>query len=335
MRNLILLLLCSWPVFSQTEVSLSVQLTNPQTDSIVVSNSKQTFRKVIRNRKGIFNAQLNLPDGFYFLEDGFQGVSIYLKKGYSLTVVADGNNIPATIRFEGNGEKENNFIAQNWRDHYKFGRDYAFLQTKKDYARMKSLLAQRSRALDVKLSRGGFDEVFIEGICADNQREIETYKEIFDEILGIKKPQFPDLKGKLAPAFRYENYKGGTTALSDFKGKYVYIDIWATWCKPCVAEFPDLKKLEEHYRGKNIAFVSISVDKQKDFLKWRRIIASQQLPGTQLFADRDFNSDFIKAFNIEAVPQFILIGPDGKVIEPNSLRPSDVYVYSHLDKVLK
>lgn len=61
-------------------------------------------------------------------------------------------------------------------------------------------------------------------------------------------------KGNKAPDFSdYENYKGGTSSLSDFKGNYVYIDIWATWCKPCIAQIPYLKILEEEYKDKNIS----------------------------------------------------------------------------------
>ena len=63
-------------------------------------------------------------------------------------------------------------------------------------------------------------------------------------------------RGNLAPEFlNYENDAGGTSSLKDFKGNYVYIDVWATWCRPCIAQIPYLKKLEEEYKNKNITFV--------------------------------------------------------------------------------
>jgi thiol-disulfide isomerase/thioredoxin len=70
------------------------------------------------------------------------------------------------------------------------------------------------------------------------------------------------LKGTPSPEFNFENHKGGTTKLSDIKGKYVYIDIWATWCAPCRQEIPYLQKIEKKYEDKRIAFVSISIDQK-------------------------------------------------------------------------
>lgn len=76
---------------------------------------------------------------------------------------------------------------------------------------------------------------------------------------------------KPSPIFEnFENIKGGTTSLKDLKGKYVYIDVWATWCGPCKAEIPHLKSLEEKYQGKNIVFVSISVDSKEDHDAWQK-----------------------------------------------------------------
>ena len=63
-----------------------------------------------------------------------------------------------------------------------------------------------------------------------------------------------------APNFNLPNQNGETISLSDLKGKYVYIDVWATWCGPCIAEIPSLKKVEKLYHNKNIEFVSISID---------------------------------------------------------------------------
>lgn len=130
--------------------------------------------------------------------------------------------------------------------------------------------------------------------------------------------------GKLSPVFEdYENYKGGTSSLADFKGKYVYVDVWATWCGPCKAEIPSLKKVEKEYHGKNIEFISISVDKATDHEKWMNMVAEEELGGVQLFAENDWNSKFVQDYLIKGIPRFLLIDPEGKIVSSNAPRPSE------------
>lgn len=149
-----------------------------------------------------------------------------------------------------------------------------------------------------------------------NQKYAESLNELYDKIKviarGEKSPEF----------FDYENYKGGTTSLSDFKGKYVYIDFWATWCKPCIKEIPYLKKLETKYHGKNIEFVSISVDALKDYDKWKNMVNEKNLGGVQLFADNSTQSSFYVDFVDSGIPRFILIDPEGIIISPGAPNPS-------------
>ncbi|WP_242093464.1 TlpA family protein disulfide reductase [Aestuariivivens sediminicola] len=131
-------------------------------------------------------------------------------------------------------------------------------------------------------------------------------------------------KGSPSPKFTdYENYAGGTTSLSDLEGKYVYIDVWATWCGPCKREIPFLKEVEAKYHDKNIAFVSISIDKVSDHEKWKTMVEEKELGGIQLFADNDWNSAFVKEYQIQGIPRFILINPEGQIINANAPRPSD------------
>ena len=131
-------------------------------------------------------------------------------------------------------------------------------------------------------------------------------------------------KGKPSPKFvDYKNNAGGTTSLDDLKGKYVYIDVWATWCAPCKAEIPFLKEVEQKYHDKNIEFVSISIDSSKDHDKWKKMVADMELGGIQLMADNDFKSKFVEEYFIKGIPKFILLDPDGIIINPNAPRPSD------------
>lgn len=141
----------------------------------------------------------------------------------------------------------------------------------------------------------------------------ETYNNVKDLVKGKPSPQFNN----------YENQKGGTLSLADLKGKYVYIDVWATWCGPCKREIPYLKEVENQFHGKNIEFVSTSIDVAKDHDKWNAMVNDMQLGGIQLFADNDWNSQFVTEYAIQGIPRFILVDPDGNIVSADAPRPSN------------
>lgn len=130
-------------------------------------------------------------------------------------------------------------------------------------------------------------------------------------------------KGNPSPTFNFENHKGGYTSLASLKDKYVYIDVWATWCGPCLREIPFLQQIEKDYHGKNIQFVSISIDEPKDYNKWKTMVSEKALGGIQLMADNNWNSKFIKEYAILGIPRFILIDPQGNIVSADAPRPSD------------
>lgn len=139
----------------------------------------------------------------------------------------------------------------------------------------------------------------------------------------------------MAPDFNYQQVDGRFIALKELRGKYVYIDVWATWCAPCRAEIPFLTALEKDYSNRNIYFVSISIDKMINKSKWIDFVKTQQLKGIQLIADRDFNSDFVKKFNINSIPRFILIDPAGRIVSGDAKKPSDPELRKQFDDLLK
>ncbi|WP_303315325.1 TlpA disulfide reductase family protein [Flavivirga abyssicola] len=152
---------------------------------------------------------------------------------------------------------------------------------------------------------------------ATNQEHINDVKKVYERKMALT-------PGKPSPNFEnYINYNGGTTSLADLKGKYLYIDLWATWCVPCLAEVPELKKLEKEYRGTNLQFVSISVDFKDDEAKWRKMIKEKNLPGIHLLTDDAFDSQFIVDYEIPGVPRTIILGPDGEIIASNAYLPSE------------
>jgi len=149
--------------------------------------------------------------------------------------------------------------------------------------------------------------------------------EAFKSKLTIKYEKVKLLgKGMPSPAFvDYENHKGGKMSLEDLKGKYVYVDVWATWCGPCKREIPYLKEVEKKFHNNNIEFVSTSIDRAKDHNTWVEMVKEKELGGIQLFADSDWNSKFVTDYAIEGIPRFLLIDPDGNIVTADAPRPSD------------
>lgn len=134
--------------------------------------------------------------------------------------------------------------------------------------------------------------------------------------------------------FNFENHKGDKTSLKDFKGKLVYIEIWATWCGPCIKEQPALIQLIKDYNGKNIEFVSVSIDVKNDYEKWRKMVVNKNVGGTQLIADKSLESDFMKAFSVGLIPRSILLDENGKIINAHAPRPSAAETKEYIDSFL-
>ncbi|NRF37632.1 TlpA disulfide reductase family protein [Pedobacter foliorum] len=142
-------------------------------------------------------------------------------------------------------------------------------------------------------------------------------------------------KNAVVPDFSYSNPDNQLVSLKSMRGSFVYIDLWATWCAPCIAEIPALKKLELRLKEKNIKFVSISLDAPAEKNKWLSYVKDNDLHGIQLIADNDFKSEFVKKFGVNTIPRFLLIGPDGIVIDNDAKRPSNPELQKQLEVLLK
>lgn len=154
----------------------------------------------------------------------------------------------------------------------------------------------------------------------------ELKQSIQDTYLRLSKLK----KGTASPEFyNFMDYNGSFKSLKDFRGKYVYIDIWATWCGNCWVELPYLKKLEEKYKEKNIVFISLSWDKFED--KWKETIKKQEMTGVQLLV-KDIEDPFFVNYAVKSIPRYILIDPNGLIVDYNAPRPSDS---DAIEKLLK
>ena len=142
--------------------------------------------------------------------------------------------------------------------------------------------------------------------------------------------------GTASVDFNYENFDGGSISLQELRGKLLYIDVWATWCGPCIKEMPALKELVKEYAKKDIEFVSISIDGKNDYDKWKKMVPEKNVGGIQLYDAEGLDSDFMKAFSVSLIPRFMMIDSEGKIITAKAPRPSSKgvrkFIDSHLDK---
>jgi thiol-disulfide isomerase/thioredoxin len=129
------------------------------------------------------------------------------------------------------------------------------------------------------------------------------------------------IKGLPAPAFEAVSIAGKNMTLKDFKGRYVVIDVWATWCGPCKQESPFFDRYAEMYVGDKVAFVSLSVDEGDNVFAWQFEAAGKSKRVVQLRVKDVFG--FMKRYGIEMIPRFILIDPQGNIAMMNMPRASD------------
>jgi len=137
---------------------------------------------------------------------------------------------------------------------------------------------------------------------------------------------------KPAANFTYPDQNGKMVSLSDFKGEVVIVDVWATWCAPCKAEIPYLKKLEQEFKDKKVVFISVSVDYEKDKQKWVAMLKGLNLHGIQLFAGGW--TKITKDYAIGSIPRFMVFDKRGYVVSTDSPRPSDPRLKALLEKEL-
>ena len=146
---------------------------------------------------------------------------------------------------------------------------------------------------------------------------------LYSVVLEGQRPR-PAGQGHAAPDFRLEKFGGGEVRLADLRGKTVMLDFWATWCGPCIAEFPSLKSVTDRFgKDDRVVFLSLSLDKDlktvSEFLDKRK-----DHPDTiQAFLGPWSDDSVTKDYGVEAIPAIFLVGPDGKILA-RDLRGDDV-----------
>jgi peroxiredoxin len=138
--------------------------------------------------------------------------------------------------------------------------------------------------------------------------------------------------GNPAPQFTFPDLNGNMISLSDFKGKIVYLDIWASWCGPCRSELPHAKILASEMKDKGVVFLNVSVDENEEV--WKNFIKENDMEGIHLISKGNFESQITHLYNARGIPHYIIIGTAGEIVDIDAKRPSNG-AQQELEKLLK
>lgn len=164
-----------------------------------------------------------------------------------------------------------------------------------------------------------------------NSSVAKIYKERFLQSgVSQAKPTAPTGEGVPAPDFSSTTIDGNTLKLSDYRGKYVFIDFWASWCGPCRGENPNVVEAYKKYSGKNIVFIGVSLDTDKD--KWAAAIQKDNLTWKHVSDLKGWSSAIAQLYNVQSIPANFLIDPHGNIVAQNLRGPA---LEQGLEKFLK
>jgi thiol-disulfide isomerase/thioredoxin len=145
-----------------------------------------------------------------------------------------------------------------------------------------------------------------------NYQPLLDYKK---QIAEAKAARERMMEGKVAPDFSFPNKKGDKNyGPKDFRGKYVLIDFWASWCGPCRQEIPHLKKEYEKYNAKGLEMLSVSIDQSKN--SWMKALRKEKMPWPQVQAPKA-GKDIMKEYQFSGIPFIVLLDKEGKIVGKN------------------
>lgn len=207
-----------------------------------------------------------------------------------------------------------------------------FIKNSNDPITSSWALSTNSQLFDMS----GYQEL-LNGMVAKfpSHKGIAAIKEMNERQLALAQQKAqqsdePQWINKQAPELSLPDINGKDIKLSSFKGKYVLVDFWASWCLPCRQENPNVVQAYNKYKGKNFEILGVSLDKEKE--DWLGAIETDKLNWPQVSDLREWKSAAVSTFNFEGIPFNVLVDPDGKIIA-QSLRGNALE--KKLEEVLK
>lgn len=162
--------------------------------------------------------------------------------------------------------------------------------------------------------------------------KIKTEAKFIENIFKQKLKELYTMRsGEYAPSCSLTDSAGNVFKLESFKGKLIYIDAWATWCKPCIESVPYWNKLVDQYKkNSDVIFMTISTDETKDKEKWLRLLDKHKFKGLHFISAGGTDSEFAKKFLVVGYPTNILIDKEGRIIQIKAERPETIDLSHYL-----
>jgi len=296
---------------TQAQVVINGEITNPKNrEARFYTRDTSITTKV--DLADQFNLTFPLDSaGYITFHHGDETTAMYCNPNDIVYITIDTKQFDETITYT--GSDESNYLA--WKYLYQEGSSFSpdvYNSTAEELSvSLDNFFSHMIEELDrLKMN----DTKFYEAELKWMDQGKEYYLKRHEQVQNVPKA------GEAAIDFTYPDKDGNLVSLADFKGSYVYVDVWATWCGPCKYEIPFLIQLEKDYHDANIVFMSVSVDTDNAKQKWIDMIKEKGMGGVQLFAS-GWNK-ICEDYAINGIPRFMLFDPKGNVISVDAARPS-------------
>lgn len=327
-------------------VQISGDVKNPQQGNIFLqelqNNQMVTIDTILLTDKNTFTTTVEVKEpGFYRLNLYDRQFINFILSGSDIQITADGASQEGIAEVKGSKDTDhfnevNDIMKKFQQDVQQLEAAFQDASTSQDQARVDSLRnvyleLETEKNEAVKAAINDMDNS-LAALYAVNFLDPEKDFPFFDELASRYGKSMPDSKyaqefigrvdnmrtlsvGQVAPEIALPTPEGDTVKLSSLRGKYVLIDFWAAWCRPCRMENPNVVRMYNKYNEKGFEVFGVSLDRKKE--DWVAAIAQDGLTWTHVSDLAYFNSEAARIYNIQAIPATYLVGPDGKIIAKN------------------
>ncbi|CAG0949906.1 MAG: AhpC/TSA family protein [Bacteroidetes bacterium] len=331
--------------FSNIKEGQTVRLEALEPEQVRTIDSAKT------NDKGFVSFAFEVTEKGYFRIkiDNQNFINLILEPNDKVVITGDANNLMDTYTVEGSDESTllrsyNQTVKANYTQREAINMEY---QQQINHPKMDSVmevLQKKYEAIYEELVSYAKDLIsknpssFI-SLAAVEQLDPDKYADYFIKVDEAFTEKYPDSKyfkkfhekvnrmkkfavGSVAPDIVLPNYEGNTTTLSSLKGKVILLDFWASWCKPCRAENPNVVKAYNTYQSKGFDVFSVSLDglpqQQNPKEEWLQAIKQDGLIWKNHVSDmQGWNSPVVPLYDISGIPHTLLIDREGKIIGKN------------------